>query len=295
MKKDEFLERYRAWNDEKLVAAFKKCHEYQPEAVEAMIELMKERGMSHLIEKLAYEDRVVELSRIAAADEVRASRQKNYEREMLGDFANAAEYAKKAASPDGIYMACEMASSGSRVWRSILTSGAITCCCLFILSLTIGSVFPYSQAVLGGATFLCGALALYLFATARAHVRFFKRGDGRPVFEISHGNFLFTAVIPITYQASWSMMDIHAKGIRISHPVLCLLIANSQNEHVALLANLTALQDPPPAWPERKPGMIPKGTHFYNELAFHRVDLVRMKTILDGLHELETKKKTSLS
>jgi len=45
------------------------------------------------------------------------------------------------------------------------------------------------------------------------------------------------------------------------------------------------IQSPPPDWLHFKDVTLPKGTKFFNELVTQQINVVKIKKILDGLHE----------
>src|SRR5574337_677958 len=117
MRKKDFIVRYREWTDEKLFSSFRNRENYQPEAVEAMREVMKERNLYHRAEKIEYADCVVAIAKMAAEEEMLVTKQQNYEREMLGNVQDAYSFARQSKDDEGVYMSGEVLRSRFRMIR----------------------------------------------------------------------------------------------------------------------------------------------------------------------------------
>jgi hypothetical protein len=283
MRKEDLEKLYRGWDKEKLLDAFKKRHEYTEDALAAMLLVMKEKGLSGIAEmELQIEKEKTQENAAASKASVNAH-QKKYEAQMLKDDSGAKEYAEKSRI-NGEYMKGRVANSRYRGLRTLLFSLSLVGFMMLVLTFFLGSLFDYSALVFGGATALFGLGGYFMYRNSKASYRFQHEGN-RDVLEVEHGNYAFRAVVPFSYFVYWSMMEYQAKGIKVSHPVLGLGVTNKENETIVLLGNLTALQDAPPAWPEVWNVKIPKDTKFFNEVAGHQVNIIKLKKILDGLHE----------
>lgn len=268
-----FEELYRTYTETELMDAFSKRHQYTPEALAAMMLVINERGLSEAAEQ--------EIARQQAAEAAAQSEAlKQFEEKMLGEHISAKEYAKKHLV-NGEYMSGKMTGSKFRVINILLVSFSMATAILAVISMIDRPPFHYSVEVSISATMAMLAIVIYLSRKTKANYRFF-RPDSKDVFEVVQGAFSFKATLPLNYFVCWDTIE-HRKGmLTITHTIATLCITNKEEETIALVANL-GIQSLPPGWPHAKEVVIPTKTKFFHEIVTQRINVVKIKKILDGL------------
>jgi hypothetical protein len=284
MNKEDFIEHYNNWTNEKLVESFKNRKDFQPVAVEAMLVVMKERKLNTVAENIISEDRKTEIIQFEKQKLNLEFEQKRYEENFLKTTLDDVSFAKNSKDKDGIYTMHTISAGKGIMWRTSLFSLITVSVLIFIFGFTIKPLFKNAQEISGGLSVFMIVYVVYLIYAARAKFSLTENVTRKTVFELVHGNKTFTATVPFKYTVYAGEMEMRSRGITVTHPLLYLFIENQSGEKIGLLENLTALQDAPPAWPPIASSPERSGTAIYKEVPFEKIQLIRLKKILDGLH-----------
>lgn len=270
-----FQQLYQSYTDTELMSAFSNRHQYTEEARTAMLAVIKERGLWEVAEK---EIQRQEAEQAAA----KRAQQKKFEEKMLGGHVSSdKEYARESLF-NGEYMSGPLVGNNFRFARIFLVSLAIASTIMAVLSVTDRPFFPYSFELSAGATIAMLAIVVVSFRKSKGQYRLF-RPDSGVVLEVKKGAYTYRARMPFSYFICWHTVD-HRKGaLKITHTIATLCITNKENESVAFVANL-GNQSAPADWPHLREVTIPKGTRFFHETITHPLNVVKLKKILDGLH-----------
>lgn len=279
---------YRSWDDEKLLAAFQNRKDYTEVALNAMQTIITERHLGNEVESILQEE---------VQDEIEfqqnlAEQQTAYEADILGENISAKDLVKKSLINSPVYHSRELTSNRSLVWRIVLFGFSIAGITSFIVALGVG--MPLFDAPI---YFLIPSvplliIALKLQADSKSHLKLSKEGR-KDILVIQHKNFNFAASVPFKYFTFWTKIENRHGRMKITHPMLSLVITNQNNESISLQGHLSALQDAPPLWPEGTNELVPDGTTFFTESGFKRSEIIRLKKILDGLHEIHNDRSNS--
>lgn len=284
MNKKDLQDRYRSRGDEELLDTYKNRHEYTEEAREALAVVIEERGLGTRAAEMDAYARKEETERAAKEHALAAARQKAYEERAVGGTEQFKAAVEKKLGENGDYMAGEMVSGRFRALRILLVSLTLCTLPVFVLSLFKPPPFDHGTLIFGLATLALVLPTVPLFRNAKARFRLYAQEPGAPVFELVNGARTFRAAVPFRYVACWYRISYRSGAIRVSHPVLALAVTDAQGETVVLHGNLTAFDDPPPGWPELSETEIPARSRTFHEKAFKKVDIFRLKKILDHLH-----------
>jgi hypothetical protein len=290
MNREDLLALYRTWTDEQLLQAFTKKDDYTPVALEAMLAVIDERKISGGAESILQKD-------AERRQEWHAEEKRQYERQMIGEDLDARRLALKSKNEKGEYFFRDLAS------REKLT-GEILVIVLTIMALIVTIVFafqpmPFDYAPLYPfVAFLAGAsLTIKLFKKRTAWISLKKEGS-KTVLTLSDQSYNFKATVPFEYDFYWELSFIRRGLSKIHYPTLSIRITNAQNETILVRQRLGAIHDGPPDWPmhgEIEFPKFPPGVNVYHDRPLKPLDLVRLKKILEGVHELHDEKTNSAS
>lgn len=284
MAKEDFIERYRKWTDEKLIESFKNRSNFQPDAIDAMLVVIKERNLKNVADTILAEGKRAAEILVEDAERKLKADQKRYVENFLKTTLDDVAYAKSAKGSDGIYSLHKVSAGKGLGLRTMLFSLLTITILVFVFGYAERPLFNHAQEISGGLSVAIIVYLYYLISSSKAKFSLMENFARKTVFELVHGNKTFTATVPFNYAVFSGEMEIRARGIKITHPLLYLFIENQAGEKIGLLENLTALQSAPPAWPsiwDSKMGKAP----IYREVPFEKIELVRLKKILDGLHQ----------
>lgn len=277
MRYDELETRYRSWDDDKLLDAFKNRLDYTDEARQALEAVIRERGLTHAQEAILAEETEARQRHTAAV----AADQKAYENKQLQGNSF---WAFTDAGPDetAVFTEWEMLAARGRGWRFISGSLAFTAAVFLILLWVTDGTPPEWFWWMGGIAATLGTVALLLTLNARTRLRITRMGPLKEL-EIKQGWYTFWAQPPFQTFVYWTESEYRVKFVKVKVPTLALGITNAQNETVVLLGSLTALDTPPPGWPHVSQVTVPEKARYYTEKAFRRVNIIRLKRILESM------------
>lgn len=281
MEQDDLENLYRTWDDEKLLDAFSNRKDYTELALQAMQTIINERHLGNEVESILEE----EVQNEIAFQQNLAERQTAYEADILGENISAKDLVKKSLINSPVYHNRELTSNRSLVWRMVLFGFSIAGITSFIVALGVG--MPLFDAPI---YFLIPSIPLLIIGIkltvdSKSYLKLSKEGR-KDILVIQHKGFNFTATVPFKYFTFWTKIENRHGRMKITHPMLSLVITNQNNESISLQGHLTALQAAPPLWPEGTNELVPEGTTFFTESGFKRSEIIRLKKIIDGLHEI---------
>ncbi len=270
-----FQQLYRTYTDTELLSAFSNRHQYTEEARTALFAVIKERGLWGAAEQEIQRHETEQAA-------TKRAQQKKFEEKMLGEHVSSdKEYAQKCLF-NGEYMSGDIVGNSFRFARIFLVSLAIASTIMAVLSVTDRPFFPYSFELSAGATIAMLTIVVVSFRKSKGRYRLF-RPDSGVVLEVEKGSYTYSARVPFSYFICWHTVDHRQGALKITHTIATLCITNKENESVAFVANL-GNQSAPPDWPHQREVTMPVGTRFFHETIAHPLNVVKLKKILDGLH-----------
>ena len=285
MTKEDLQDLYREWSDEKLLAAFNKKQDYTELAISAMITILDERkiggGSQTLLEEAQKQEHENEIQTKYTLEQ----KQRMYEYDVLGEIISASDFAKKNRNERGEYYTRELVSNNYKVLRTVLIGLSVAGFLIAIMAVVTEAPLDYAYLYFGIPALIFLLIGIRLFKNSKAYFKLSQQGR-KDIFYLLHDKYVFQATVPFKYFAFWTKITDDHGAIKISHPLLSVVITNKINESILIQGHLTPLQDAPPEWPENDNSCTPKGTQFFSQQGFKHIDLLRLKKILDGLHDI---------
>ena len=293
MTKEELVDVYREWEDDKLVAAFYKKEDYTAIALDAMLAVIEERKLGGGAAKMLEKDRERQIE-LAVIEQVGILElQQKYEAQEIGEDLPARELALKSKNSSGVYFNCELWSHQRAHGTAFLLAFSLAGLVITILFICIDVPLDFAAWYSAIPTIIL--LALLVKLMKRKPVSCVLKAEGRKTkLIIQHEGNVFCATVPFTYHHYWTTVEIRGKSGSVTHPKLSLAITGDSKETIVIESNLGSLKNGPPAWKEYGqsdlPAFVPQGSKIYIEKMFRPVNLVKLKKILDGLHELHAER-----
>ncbi len=282
MEQEELEKIYRSWDDEKLLTAFSNRIDYTEVALRAMQTIINERHLGDEVKSIMD----TEVKNEIEIEEYLTKKQLAYEAEILGENLSAKELVKKCQIESSVYLNRELTNNQNLVLRIVLFGLSIAGITCFIVALATGIPLFYAPLYFFVPSVLFLIIAIKLHLDSKSQLNLSKEGR-KMRLQISHKSFLFQATVPFSYFVFWTEIENGNGRMKVRHPMLSLVITNETKESIVLQGHLSALQNPPPLWPEGTNQLVPAGARFFTESGFKRSDIIRLKKILDGLHEIQ--------
>jgi hypothetical protein len=281
MEQEELETIYRSWDDEKLMSAFANRGDYTDIALRAMQTIINERHLGDEVKSILD----TEVKNEIEIQEYLVKKQLAYEAEILGENLSAKELVKKCQIESSVYLSRALTTNQTLVLRIVLFGLSIAGITCFIIALATGIPLFYAPLYFLIPSVLFLLIAIKLHLDSKSHLELKKEGR-KTIMHIQHQNFNYHATVPFRYFVFWTKIEDRNGRMKVTHHMLSLVITNDRNESISLQGHLSALQKPPPLWPEGTNQLVPAGAKFFTESGFKRSDIIRLKKILDGLHEI---------
>lgn len=275
MDQQKLLTRYRTYGNEKLLESYCNRQDYSPQAIAAMETVILERGLQPEQENIFAEERRAQEQQTIALK----AAQKQYEGQMLkpSPFWSFADIELNETAE---HLEWNMLNGRYRALRVLLGGLALSAAVIWLVFLWEGGAPEGWLEYTGGSALLLGLVTAWLTRQSRTRVYITRQG-GLKEFGLKQGTYQFWAEAPFTYFVYWYQTEHKAKMVKVQVPTLALGITNARNETVILQGDLTGLDAPPPAWPHISEVDIPARARIYTEIAMRRVNIIRLKKILE--------------
>jgi hypothetical protein len=292
MTKEQFIERYRDWTDEKLLQTFEKRYDYQPEAVAAMMVVMKERGLTKKANQFVDEQKTLEEIAKESQSQGKRIKQAEYEKHVLKTDADALIYAQQMRQPNGIYYQKNFANFSEAIYMLLWIGGVLLLMCAIVNFISHNSWFPMAGVFFISLTVASWGYLFYSYFGSTATVLLSEKSNKEIRFEVRSRKFNYDAKAPFSYQVGHAIGEVRGRMGKITYPVLYLFITNENAESVTLSETLTALQEPPPTWPLILPGEFASKGPVLTSKFFNRPRLLSLTKTLEGLNMAKSAQKS---
>jgi hypothetical protein len=275
---------YTQWNNEKLLAEFRKKDEYTITALNVMQQLLSERGLLDEVDKQIERDRIESIRQQQISEEKLANKTKTYYKDNLGT-SNSVNYAEQQKDADGVFFEASFTENNKNYFYSnLLIAAGIS---LFIIA--VATYFTDNDWYLTALCFLIAGIpiliaGLWFRKRSSVTIKLYEKAAAT-YFEIIGGTQYFKLKYPFDYYHYQGSQTTSLEAIEIGKKPILFLLVHSQADNVNIIMEehfAGISKQGPPDWPRQ--ATVPNSPFNVNYLGLTSdANLLKLKMILDGL------------